>query len=148
MRSSELAPSAAALLLVWALGAAPFVAIIAEGLRTMMSQAEMRDMMSQGLHNDTWHDKQAAHRTRKNGFKVWGVNPETHKPVIIDRGFPTFDDAVAHIAECDMEDRWWAQEAEPSDPDYYDSGEKGFWSSMSDDEYEFYSDRLDEGSLY
>lgn len=110
----------------------------------MLSQSEAREIMAAGLHNDTYFEKQDREATRKTGFKVWGITDD-YEPTVIERGFVDKAAAVAFIEECQMVGKWYVRAANQDDPDYYNSGEKGFWSSMTDDQYERFSDYMDEG---
>lgn len=106
----------------------------------MMTREEMQECMDAGLHNDTWFDKQEALRHRKEGFKIWGIDQHTAKPYIVEVGFKTEEDALAEIKRCRKKGKWFVKEADRSDPDYYHDGEKGYYASMSDEQYDAYCD--------
>lgn len=101
----------------------------------MLSQAEMREIMDAGLHNDTFFNKQEARRWRKEGFKVWAIDKKTAKPYIWETGFATEEDALACIKTNRMGGKAFVKIAEPSDPDYYHDGEKEYYADS------YYDDR-------
>ena len=94
----------------------------------MLSRAEMQELMDSGMSDDTYFEKQEALRWRKEGWKVWSIEPTTATPVIEQRGFETQQDALAFIRRNRKRGRWFAKPADQSDPDYYHDGEAGYYS--------------------
>lgn len=107
-----------------------------------------RDMVDSGMVGDGYFAAQERIAARKDGYKVWGINPDTATPYIVERGFEDADEARTFIAEQGQQGQWFVKAAEESDPDFYASGEAGFWRRLSDEEYDYFSEMSDRGLLY